>query len=373
LKAGLRSGFRECWARAFSFDDEDFAQPTVLEVWSSHTKNVWLASRRARMCELETADFKYEPTHPGRMKTKERQWIQVDKVKRGDRSAEIRPALANEIKSWTYPLHCIDFETMSPAIPMHTACRPYEALAFQYSHHILHEDGRVEHVGEYLEDRVGAFPNVEFVRALKEELSGDAGTIFRYSAHENTVLCGIREQILRDRANIPDHAELVAFIESITQPREKERGWQAGPRNMVDLLALVRLYYYDPLMGGSNSIKKVLPAVLATSPYLRDRYGDRYYDADGKALDPYSFLPTMFEGLSEHDRALLLEDAFLLDEKGQVADGGAAMTAFARMQYTEMSDLERERLRSLLLQYCELDTLAMVMIIEAWRDWLGVN
>jgi hypothetical protein len=68
---------------------------------------------------------------------------------------------------------------------------------------------------------------------------------------------------------------------------------------------------------------------------------------------------------------LLLEDAFLVDEEGRVADGGAAMTAFARMQYTEMSDFEREHLCALLLQYCELDTLAMVMIIEAWRDWLG--
>jgi hypothetical protein len=27
-------------------------------------------------------------------------------------------------------------------------------------------------------------------------------------------------------------------------------------------------------------------------------------------------------------------------------------------------------LRSALLKYCELDTLAMVMIFEAWREWL---
>lgn len=369
LAAGLRSGFRECWTYAFDFTDEDFTQPTILDVWNSRSKDKWIAEGRARISQLKQADFDHEPTHPGAMTSKERQWIQVDKAQRHDPAAELRPALAEEMRSWTYPLHCIDFETMTPAIPMHAGCRPYEVLAFQYSHHKLHEDGRVEHAGEYLEARVGAFPNIDFVRALKNELAGDSGTIFRYSQHENIVLCGIREQILRDRAQIPDHAELVAFIESITQPRKHDPSREPGPRNMVDLLDLTKNYYYDPLMRGSNSIKKVLPAVLATSPHLRERY-PQYYAKDGGALDPYAQLPTMFEGLSERDRALLLEDAFLVDETGQVADGGAAMTAFARMQYTEMSDLERDHLRALLLQYCELDTLAMVMIIEAWRGWL---
>ena len=40
------------------------------------------------------------------------------------------------------------------------------------------------------------------------------------------------------------------------------------------------------------------------------------------------------------------------------------------MQFTEMSEMEREHLRSMLLKYCELDTLAMVMILEARREWL---
>jgi hypothetical protein len=43
------------------------------------------------------------------------------------------------------------------------------------------------------------------------------------------------------------------------------------------------------------------------------------------------------------------------------------MTAYAKMQFEEMSDYERGELTSSLLQYCELDTLAMVMIYEAWK------
>jgi len=35
-----------------------------------------------------------------------------------------------------------------------------------------------------------------------------------------------------------------------------------------------------------------------------------------------------------------------------------------------MTPIEREALTNALLKYCELDTLAMVMIVEAWLDML---
>ncbi len=38
------------------------------------------------------------------------------------------------------------------------------------------------------------------------------------------------------------------------------------------------------------------------------------------------------------------------------------MAAYAKMQFAEITDFERERIISGLLKYCELDTLAMVMI-----------
>ena len=54
----------------------------------------------------------------------------------------------------------------------------------------------------------------------------------------------------------------------------------------------------------------------------------------------------------------------MLYDEERVADGGAAMTAWAYMQFAEMSDTERDALCGMLKQYCELDTLAMVMILE---------
>ena len=131
-------------------------------------------------------------------------------------------------------------------------------------------------------------------------------------------------------------------------------------------------------MGGSNSIKKVLPAVLEASPYLESRYATPSYgtanipslnfsplawfrrDSDGKVMDPYAILPEV----QESRWAATLRDIEVLYDEERVADGGAAMTAWAYMQFAEMSNTERDALCGMLKQYCELDTLAMVMILE---------
>ena len=62
------------------------------------------------------------------------------------------------------------------------------------------------------------------------------------------------------------------------------------------------------------------------------------------------------------------EELELLSNDDELAEGGAAMTAYARLQFEEMSGYERSELKKALLKYCELDTLAMVMIYEAWKE-----
>lgn len=39
-------------------------------------------------------------------------------------------------------------------------------------------------------------------------------------------------------------------------------------------------------------------------------------------------------------------------------------------QRLELIRVKAQQLRSELLKYCELDTLAMVMLYEAWQDWI---
>ncbi len=46
------------------------------------------------------------------------------------------------------------------------------------------------------------------------------------------------------------------------------------------------------------------------------------------------------------------------------------MTAYLRLQYEDLPNDYREQMQTGLLKYCELDTLAMVMIYEGWREML---
>jgi hypothetical protein len=123
-----------------------------------------------------------------------------------------------------------------------------------------------------------------------------------------------------------------------------------------------------------------LPAVLKSSEFLQKKYCEPIYGAkdgikslnfpnwqwiklngNGEPESPYKLLPLLFDDIDPEE----LEE-FTTDSK--LADGGAAMTAYAKMQFTDVTDIERENIIIGLLKYCELDTFAMVMIMEEWLE-----
>ena len=76
--------------------------------------------------------------------------------------------------------------------------------------------------------------------------------------------------------------------------------------------------------------------------------------------DPYKSLPKLFD---EWD-----DDFETISELEDINNGGAALTAYGKLQYTDMSNDERLKIKDALLRYCELDTLAMVMIFEHLKE-----
>jgi hypothetical protein len=376
----LKSGYKECWQEQRGWRDEDFSRPTIMEIWDFKSGNtLFRKTGKIFMDELKKEDLKVEAKQ-GIISASERKWIQVEKAVSGDDEVYmLEKELTEVMQSWIFPLHFIDFETSTVAIPFMKGMRPYEQVAFQFSHHIVHEDGTVEHAGEFISHEAGEFPNFRFVRALKEQLSKDSGSIFRFSNHENSVLNAIRTQLLDSEED--DRLELIEFIESITHSVKDSVVKWCGPRDMVDLWDVYKKYYYDPETKGSNSIKKVLPAMLKRSLFLQEKYsrpigeiglssfnfsGDQVWLEleNGEVRDPYKSLPPL---LADYDEEFL--DEFFNDME-ELNNGGAAMTAYSYLQYVDMSKEERDLLVKGLLRYCELDTLAMVMIYEHWRSIL---
>lgn len=375
----LKSGFKECFKKQHAWSEKDFKRPNTFDIYffrkgnELFEKNIFFKEQIHK--EHIGADIRSDY-----ITTSHRQWLQIQKEAKNDKSLYVnRKGLKNETDEWVFPLHFIDFETSAVALPFNKGLSPYEQVAFQFSHHTYHEDGTIEHATEYLNSKAGEFPNFDFVRALKKALTKDEGSIFRYSNHENTILNAIYEQLHESKEK--DKKELIQFIQSITHSKADSPVKWKGPRDMKDLWDVVKRYYYNPHAKGSNSIKHILPAALYSSEFLQEKYSQPLKDINvssknfsgehiwleiekGDVKSPYKMLPPLFGGWSEKR----IENT--LSEIKSIADGGAALTAYAKLQYTDMKPAEKKELCSALLKYCELDTLAMVMIYEHFRELL---
>jgi len=203
----------------------------------------------------------------------------------------------------SYPLYFLDFETMQPAVPQFSGTKPYQQIPFQYSlHYIEKEDGEIKHK-EFLAVS-GEDPRRGIAEALCRDIPMDVCTTAYNKAFECTRL--------KELADIfPDLAEHLLNIRN----------------HIVDLLVPFQSgFYYNKAMGGSFSIKSVLPAIFPDDPELD------YHNLEG------------------------------------VHNGSEAMNIFPQIQFMEPE--EQEKARHNLLKYCELDTYAMVKV---WQELVRVS
>lgn len=396
-----KDGMRECWQTKVSADDYEH-RPLIATLNGSSlstNRGKWVSEGIYFMDQLTEKELKLfnekKPDALG-LDDYQRKWLQIgletkDKDILSRFEAHLnghiyldKDGLRKEMAKWKYPLHMIDFETTAVALPYYIGMKPYEQVAFQFSHHIIYDDGRIEHAGQYLNEDVTKFPNFEFVRELRRQLSQDDGTIFRYATHENSILRTIAKQLAD--SNEPDKDELIAFILDITHNHDAKKGeLYEGPRDMVDLLQVVKRYFYQlDEMHGSNSIKQVLPAVLNSSQYLKVKYSKPIYgsqikscnissdkplawitiDAAGHVDSPYHQLPSVGNLIGMSDEDMEQMEQLSTDEKDfEVANGGAALTAYNKLMFCD-GETMNEALREALLRYCELDTMSMVFIWE---------
>ena len=392
----MLDGYCECWKEKAGFDPSKAKRALIQDLNGQYIKkDAYIKGLKFFMDELTEDDLKKQSgkIHDG-LDHYEKKWLQIgiatqnEEILNDFQSAMVGDVyldiegIKQEMQTWQFPLHFIDFETSAVALPFYDKMRPYEQVAFQFSHHRVdrNDDGTytITHAGQFINTTPGHFPNFDFIRALKAELDKDQGTIFRYSHHENTILREIHRQL--DVQDAPDKRELQAFIDSITQYKVgsgKSEVTYAGERNMVDLAAVVYKYYYHPLMDGGFSIKVVLPSVLNSSDFIKDKYSQPIYGTaeipscnlsspkswieygeDKVVKNPYKLLPSISSYLGID---VDLDDIEIKDNES-VANGAAALMAYAKMQFSEGAMLKA--LEQSLLTYCELDTLAMVFIWE---------
>ena len=202
------------------------------------------------------------------------------------------------LNTLSYPLYFLDFETMQLAIPQYPGTRPYQQIPFQYSLHYIEEPGGELKHREFLAES-GKDPR----RAIAESLCRDIPQNVCVTAYNKGFECGRLKELA---AQLPDLAGHLLNIQE----------------NIRDLLIPFQSgYYYNRAMGGSFSIKSVLPALFPDDPMLD------YHNLEG------------------------------------IHNGSEAMTIFPKIK--DMPPEEQAAARKNLLAYCELDTYAMVKVWEA--------
>jgi len=378
INSTLKSGFHECWKESLGWNDKDFEDLTVLDLYNSKSKDKFINQGIFKLKHLTRDNFKEFDDEPGNegLSNIQRQWMQVDGVPETFDAGGFffhDSYYRNEKSRWKYPLHMIDFETTRTAIPFYKYMRPYQQIAFQFSHHILNEDGSVIHKDQFLCAEPGEFPSYKFVRALMQALSEDEGTVFRWAHHENTTLNDIFEELATDIDAPDDKNQLIDFIKTIIK---------GGNREMVDLCGISSKSFYHEYTKGRSSLKVVLPALFKSSEFLRQTYskpiyghpngiqslnfdsdkGFAWFDPNTSNYDPYVILKNLAYNLLPDNI-----DEFSEENSSIIAEGGSAAMAYARLQYENLNEVERLKIKESLLRYCELDTLAMIMVIQAWN------
>lgn len=180
----------------------------------------------------------------------EAQRLYVNRLRRGESQID-KAAIRQRLQGLDYPVHFLDFETFAYALPRFPGTRPYDQIPFQYSCHIMHVDGHLDH-REFLHS-LASDPRPALTEALVQAIGATGSVVVFNASFERSVLQGLASAL-------PDQAPALTSI--------MERLW--------DQLDIFRRHYFEPRFGGSNSIKNVLPVLAPELSYadLNIRQGD---------------------------------------------------------------------------------------------------
>lgn len=260
--------------------------------------SVWTLynARRKLRDQLEELGVQTVDEIPDDVRLSEIQRRQREAVRRNELVVE--PGLAEVLATLDAPVAYLDFETISPAIPVWPGLHPFDAAPVQLSVHVAGRDGALRH-HEWLADGP-ADPREAIARKVVELTRGTGSVVVYNATFERRCLRGLAE-------TVPGLAPELHDVES--------RLW--------DLLPVVRNHVYHPDFGGSFSIKSVLPALVAEE------------EAGYEALE--------------------------------IQDGAVASWRLEELLFGDLEDVENAQLRAAMLEYCRMDTLGMVKLVERLR------
>ena len=241
--------------------------------------------------------------------------------------------IRNFLDQLSYPLYFLDFETMQDAVPQYDGAKVYAQITFQYSLHIKENESASYKHREFLAPSDGSDPR----RALAEQLCRDIPKDVCTLAYNKMFECGrIRELAALYPDLAPHLLNIADNIKDLIDP------FRAGD-------------YYVPAMGGSFSIKSVLPALFPGDSELDYHNLDKRCQNGGDAMNIFPRLQQLEQSLPKQG---------MLSQDGKLLMVDSLMPLSEQIRILEEINTSRQAL----LNYCKLDTWAMVKVWEKLRE-----
>jgi len=267
----------------------------------------------------------------------QRKYLQLLKLKEKKvPSLWIKPSL-NILEKLPRPLHFIDFEAATYALPMKKGSGCYDPVYFQFSCHSLHNDGTLTHTA-WLDENTGS-----------ENLHGDfsdqlyaipaivEGTIVQYSPFEKQAI----NNLIREFKRCGDDFRLknLLAIRGSGNNQKFER--------FFDLSKFIRIGYYNRFMEEGLSLKQILGSVM------------KWERSSGRNLE-------IFEKPSSDEMVEILRSenpySVIQQKNTSIVDGASAMNAWLALKNGLLDVKEKEDILRILKKYCALDSFALYII-----------
>lgn len=252
----------------------------------------------------------------------------------------------NVIQTLKFPLHFIDFEAATYALPLKRNGGPYDPVYFQFSCHTLHKNGNINHT-EWLDSKPeSGYPHRDFLHNLANIKDIYEGTLVQYSPFEGQALNYLYREFGR---NSMLHKEELSILDRLRSFQSKGE----SPR-LFDLSKLIREFYFNYFFEGGLGLKSVLNDILKTmkANSVNEQYRVKVYDYE---VDLFSGEET---GNTPNPYREIQHPEY------KIEDGAEAMNAYISMKCKNLSGEETKIIPPLLKRYCALDSYALVVIFK---------
>lgn len=340
------NGIAGCWEKNFTdetIQNRDLHVPDLIGVGNSDLLGRGILFQEEIQINDGFHEFDLMEEHGGSAITiQQRRDLQILRAKEKESPLLWIKKDAQKLWSLTYPIHFIDFEAATYAIPMRRGDRPYTPLCFQFSCHTLNEDGTVKHTGWLHEEPVSANLHAEFSAKLTGIPDITRGTIVHYSPFERQAVQRILGEFQRDKQRYRNEIEMLNAFITGTDP--------AGGERFADLSEYIRRYYYNSFMTSSLSLKETLESALKLEQNYPFKI--RTHEIIEKITSRHEFIGQVKPYQKVQNRG------------AAIRDGSTAMHAWIAQKNGLLTDTVSEQINRLLHAYCEIDSLAMVFLYK---------